>query len=317
MEKVIFDTDPGVDDAMALLFLHRHPGIGLAGITTVFGNAAVETTTRNALFLSERWGINAPVAKGAGAPLRADRKRRAFPTFIHGKNGLGDIDIPETVSRATDERPAHRFIVDMVKAHPGEVTLVAVGPLTNLALALEEAPEIASLVRRVVLMGGAFARNGNATPAAEANIHCDPEAADLVFTAAWPVVALGLDVTMQTVMTRGQMAEIAAEGGEVLRLLCDLSQFYMDFYSQRVLDGMVIHDSCACVYVVAPELFETRAGVVRVLCEGIAEGQTVLKPDGQHFGPSAWDGYPSQTVATGVRAGDVLALIRSTLTGRA
>ena len=317
MEKVIFDTDPGVDDAMALLFLHRHPGIDLIGITTVFGNASVETTTRNALFLCERWGIEAPVAKGAASPFAPERRQHAFPAFIHGENGLGGIDIPETITREADPRPAHRFIIDTVKANPGEVTLVAVAPLANLALALKEAPEIAGLVKRVILMGGAFAMPGNASPAAEANIHNDPEAADLVFTASWPVAAIGLDVTTKTVMTRGRLAQIAAEGGEALHLLNDLSQFYMDFYRHRVGDGMVVHDSCACVYAVAPELFETMSGAVRVLTDGIAEGKTVLKPDGMRFGPSAWDGHPSQTICTHIDASAVLELIRVTLLGQA
>ncbi|MCX8999779.1 nucleoside hydrolase [Rhizobiaceae bacterium BDR2-2] len=316
MEKVIFDTDPGVDDAMALLFLHRHPGIDLVGITTVFGNADVGTTTRNALFLAERWGIDAPVARGAASTFDPRRHQGAFPVFIHGENGLGNIDIPADIAAVPDPRPAHRFIIDTVKASPGEVTLIAVAPLTNLALAIREAPEIAGLVKRVILMGGAFAMHGNASPAAEANIHNDPEAADLVFTAAWPVTAIGLDVTTRTVMTRGELASIAAEGGEALHLLDDLSQFYMDFYRHRVGDGMVVHDTCACVFAVAPELFETRTGTVRVLTEGIAEGKTVLKPDGLRFGPSAWDGHPSQTICTHVDADAVLALIRKTLLGR-
>src|SRR6218665_2942434 len=115
MEKVIFDTDPGVDDAMALLFLHRHPAIDLIGVTTVFGNAAVETTTRNALFLAERWGIDAPVAVGAASTFLPSRSKAGFPTFIHGENGLGDIAIPDTLSGKPDPRPAHRFIIDMVK----------------------------------------------------------------------------------------------------------------------------------------------------------------------------------------------------------
>lgn len=317
MEKVIFDTDPGVDDAMALLFLHRHPAIDLIGVTTVFGNAAVETTTRNALFLAERWGIDAPVAAGAASTFLPSRSKAGFPTFIHGENGLGDIAIPDTLSGKPDPRPAHRFIIDMVKAYPGEVTLIAVAPLTNLALALKEAPEIAPLVKRVILMGGAFAMHGNVTPAAEANIHNDPEAADLVFTAPWPVTAIGLDVTMRTVMTRGELASIAAEGDEGLALLDDLSQFYMDFYRQRVGDGMVVHDTCACVYAVAPDLFKTETGAVRVVTEGIAEGQTLVKPDHFHFGPSAWDGHPSQTICTGIEAEAVLSLIRETLLGRA
>ena len=314
MHKVIFDTDPGVDDAMALLFLHHHPEIDLIGITSVFGNATIETTTRNALFLKREWQIDAPVAKGAGETFIPHRVTHAPPTFIHGDDGLGNIGVPEVTDVEPDPRPAHRFIVDMVRAHPGEVTLVAVGRMTNLANALKEDPEIVSLVREVVIMGGAFDTNGNVTPAAEANIHGDPEAADIVMTATWPVVVVGLDVTLKTVMTRQALADIRDAAGKRAQLLFDLSQFYIKFYEGRVQDGMVVHDSCACVYVVAPELFTTRSGPVRVVCGGIADGQTIQKPDGKGFGPSDWDGdLPSQKVCVDVDADAVLKLIHDTL----
>ena len=314
MHKVIFDTDPGVDDAMALLFLHHHAGIDLLGITTVFGNALIETTTRNALFLKREWKIDAPVAQGAGETFLPHRVSHAPPKYIHGDDGLGNIGVPEDIDLPLDPRPAHRFIIDTIRDNPGEVTLVAVGRMTNLANALKEAPEIVGLVKQVVIMGGAFAVNGNVTPAAEANIHGDPEAADVVFTATWPVVVIGLDVTMRTVMTRQALADIRdAAGSSRARLLFDLSQFYIKFYEGRVPDGMVVHDSCACAYVVAPELFATRSGPVRVVCGGIADGATIQKPDGRGFGPSPWDDLPSQTICTGIDAPAVLKLIHDTI----
>lgn len=313
MHKVIYDTDPGVDDAMALLFLHRHPDIDLLGITTVFGNASVETTTRNALFLKREWDIPASIAKGAHVTFDPLRKERAWPTRVHGNNGLGDIEVPETVDLPLDPRPAHQFIIDTVRAHPGEVRLVAVGRMTNLALALRQDPEIAGLIKDVVIMGGNFYVHGNVSPVAEANIHGDPEAADIVMAAPWKVTVVGLDVTAATVMTRPFLADMAAEGDQGLRLLNDLSQSYIDFYSHIVDDGMMVHDSCACVYVVAPELFETKTGAVRVVCGGIADGQTILKPDGRRFPPGEWDGLPSQTVCTAVQSERVLDLIRDTL----
>ncbi|MCL6708429.1 nucleoside hydrolase [Pseudomonas sp. R2.Fl] len=314
MHKVIFDTDPGVDDAMALLFLHHHPEIDLLGITTVFGNATIETTTRNALFLKREWKIDSPVARGAGETFIPHRVSHEPPTYIHGEDGLGNIGVPETIDLPLDPRTAPNFIVDTVRAHPGEVTLVAVGRMTNLANALKEDPEIVGLVKQVVIMGGAFDVNGNVTPAAEANIHGDPEAADVVFTASWPVVIVGLDVTTTTVMTRRQLADIRdAAGSSRAKLLFDLSQFYIKFYEGRVPDGMVVHDSCACAYVVAPELFTTRSGAVRVVCGGIADGQTIQKPDGRGFGPSDWDGIVSQKVCTGVDADGVLRLIHDTI----
>lgn len=313
MHKVIFDTDPGIDDAMALLFLHRHPDIDLIGVTTVFGNAPIEITTRNAQFLKQQWMIDAPVAQGAGKTLDPSRPDGHFPTFIHGDDGLGNIGVPETVDVPLDPRAAHHFIIDTVKANPGEVTLIAVGRMTNLALALKTDPDFAALVKEVIIMGGAFDINGNVSPAAEANIHGDPEAADLVFTAAWPVTVIGLDVTTKTVMTSSFLADMVKENGAAVQLLSDLSQFYINFYNMRTGDGMVVHDSCACVYLTNPELFETRSGAIRVVCGGLADGQTIQKPDGVTFPPGNWDGYPSQKVCTRIEPDRVLSVIRSAI----
>ncbi len=313
MHKVIFDTDPGVDDAMALLFLHHHPEIDLIGITTVFGNASVETTTRNALFLKREWGIDAPVAKGEGKTFNPTRNPVDWPVMIHGHDGLGNIDMPETIDLPVDPRPAHRFIIETVRAHPGEVTLIAVGRMSNLAYALKEDPEIATLAKQVIIMGGAFDVPGNITPAAEANIHGDPEAADAVMTAPWKVVVVGLDVTMQTVMTRKRLSDLIVTGGERLKLLSDISQFYIDFYGRHVADGMVVHDSCACIYLVAPHLFTTRSGAIRVVAGGIADGQTVQKPDSRAFPPGNWDDLPSQLACTGIDVDKAMTLLCETL----
>jgi purine nucleosidase len=318
MHKVIFDTDPGIDDAMALLFLHKHPEIDLVGVTTVFGNAPIDVTTRNALYLGEAWNIPAPVARGADETFDPKRGGSYWPTAIHGENGIGDVEIPNEITRTTDPRPAYQFIIDMVRANPGEITLIAVGRMTNLALVLKHDPDVAALVKDVIIMGGAFDINGNVSPAAEANIHGDPEAADLVFTAPWRVTVVGLDVTMQTVMTSGFLADMVATGPSEIKLLSDISQLYIGFYKQRVGDGMVVHDSCACVYLVRPDLFETRSGPIRVVCGGIADGQTIQKPDGRGFPPGHWDGHPSQRITVGVKSDGVLEVIRAALVeGRA
>ncbi|HEY0276323.1 MAG TPA: nucleoside hydrolase, partial [Paenirhodobacter sp.] len=256
MHKVIFDTDPGVDDALALYYLHRHPAVDLLAITTVFGNAPVALTTRNALFLKEAWGIGAPVAMGAAGPMAG--APGDWPTWIHGVDGLGNIDAPAPVT-APDPRPADQLIIDLVRAHPGAVTIVAVGRMTNLAQALRRAPDIAPLVKQVVIMGGAFGVPGNITPAAEANLHGDALAADLVFGAAWPVVAVGLDVTRQVEMSRADLAALAEAGGSGVALLRDLSQDYISFYEGLNHRGMVVHDCCACVLLTDPDLFGTRA----------------------------------------------------------
>ncbi len=320
MLKVIFDTDPGVDDAMALLYLHRHPGIDLVGVTTVFGNAPIEITTRNAQFLHQKWNIEAPIAKGAGRAYDDGRDAAHFAPVVHGEDGLGNIGVPLEVDHPLDARPAAQFIIDTVRADPGNVTLVAVGRMTNLALALKADPEIAGLVKEVVIMGGAFDVNGNVTPAAEANIHGDPEAADVVFTAPWKVTIIGLDVTLKTTMSSDYLAKMVEAGPSELKLLSDLSQYYIDFYRQRVgLDGMALHDSCACVYLTEPHLFEVRTGPVRVVCGGLADGKTIQAPDqGRKFVGSAWDGVPSQIICTGVQPDGVLEAIRAVLVeGRA
>uniref|UniRef100_A0A7S3L5G3 Inosine/uridine-preferring nucleoside hydrolase domain-containing protein n=1 Tax=Amphora coffeiformis TaxID=265554 RepID=A0A7S3L5G3_9STRA len=320
--KVIYDTDPGVDDAMGLLFLHHHPDIELLGITTVFGNAEIDVTTRNARYLHQEWKLKCPIAKGAGETFWPNRVSGDPPVHIHGHDGLGNVaknndDFFKLLEGAPplDPRPAAQFMIDTINANPPQtVSIVAVGRMTNLANALKIDPSIAERVQQVVIMGGAFDVKGNVTPAAEANIHGDPEAADVVCTAKWPLRCIGLDVTMQTIMTRTRLKEIADAAGKRGQLLFDVSQFYLDFYEGVVDDGMAVHDSCACAYVVAPELFQMRSGPVRVVCGGLADGMTIQKPDGKVFGPSpAWEKVPSQQVAIGIDAPAILKLIHDSI----
>lgn len=318
MHKVIFDTDPGIDDAMALLFLHASPAVELIGITTTFGNGTIETTTRNALYLADRFGIAAPVAQGAGGPLVGEAGEP--PTFVHGDNGLGDVALPSHISRIADPRPAHRLIVDLVRANPGEVEIVAVGRMTNLALALREDPGIASLVRQVVIMGGAFGFGGvlgNVTPAAEANIWGDPFAADEVTGATWPLVMVGLDVTQKTRMPTPYLRALANEAGEAGRFIWEISRYYEEFHLNGGVDSIYVHDSSAVAYLIDPSLFATRRGAIRVVTEGLAFGQTIQKPSGTGFPPSAWDNRPEHLICTDVDPEGVRRLYRSSLQGAA
>lgn len=307
---VVFDTDPGIDDAMALLFLRAQPTIKLLAITTVFGNAEVDVTTRNALYLTHRFGIDVPVHRGAAKPLSI--KRHPAPRAIHGEDGLGDVGAVRGFEGEPAAGEACDEIIRLVRANPGQVTILAVGPLANLAMALQRAPDIAGLVKDVVIMGGAFGwagKRGNVSPVAEANIFNDPHAADMVFTAAWPVTAIGLDVTSQSVLSAGQAADLASSAGEAGQFLWDISRGYEDIYRRHQgVDGCCLHDVAAAAWLVEPALFETRVGAVRVLTDGIGIGQTVQKPAEQHFGPSAWDGQPSQTVCV---AADNDRLVRS------
>lgn len=313
--KIIFDTDPGIDDAMALLFIEASPDLDLLAITTIYGNADIETTTRNALYLKQRFGLGAPVYKGTDKPLT--RPRNPSPTFVHGENGLGDVELTGLVPAQPETRPAYQAIIDITRKYPGEVTLVAVGPLTNLALALQADPEVTRLLKAVVIMGGAFGlagKPGNVTPVAEANIWNDPEAADQVFTAPWPLTAVSLDVTTQVVMSPTYMDALEASAGPAGQFLNEISKPYAAFYGER--DGVVgccVHDAAAAAYVIDPSLFSVRRGSVRVVTEGIALGQTCQKAEGELFGPSAWDDLPIQAVTVAVDEAGLLKLYAETM----
>lgn len=316
--KVIYDTDPGVDDAMALLLLARHKDVDLIGITTCFGNATIETTTRNALYLKQLFGIAAPVSRGAPGPLAEDAASEP-PTFVHGDNGLGNIPIPEVTATA-DPRPAAQLIIDLVRANPGEVTIIAVGRMTNLALAMRLDPGIVPLVKSVSVMGGAFGRNGhggNVTPVAEANISGDPTAADVVFGAGWPLTIVGLDVTHESVMTDDYMKALARDAGRDGQFLWDVSRFYAGFYTStgQTRSGFAVHDSSAVAYALHPEFFTVERGAVRVVSEGIARGQTILRPEGYFDHARDWDGRPSVNVCVGVDAAAFLKFYRDTVLG--
>ncbi len=317
MRKVIFDTDPGVDDAMALALLTRRPELELIGVTTVLGNAGIETVTRNALFLKDRLGFSAPVAQGSGVTLLGKHGQHAH--HVHGEHALGGIGIPHTLSSRVDGRRGHRMMIDLIRSFPGEVTIIAVGRMTNLARALDKDPEIARLVQGVIVMGGAFGTNGhsgNVSPVAEANIAGDPDAADAVFTAHWPVTIVGLDVTQEVVLGAALLDRLRDAGGELGRLLHELSQTYLGFHQRtRKLDGIFAHDSLAVAYAVDPTLFTLREGPVRVICGGLASGQTIQKPERPPFPTPAWDPHPSQYVCTGVDPARVLALIEQSFLG--
>ncbi|MEC3909799.1 nucleoside hydrolase [Sphingobium sp. CR2-8] len=298
---VILDTDPGIDDAMTFAFLRSRPDVVVKAITTVFGNADIATTTRNALYLADRFGMDAPVFRGAEHPLTIPR--RPVASHVHGHDALGDIGVSEHHVGEPAASCAHEQIVRMLRDNPGRVSILAIGPLTNLALALQADPGIAALARDVVVMGGAFGhgtRRGNVSPVAEANIANDPHAADVVLGASWPVTMVGLDVTAACILPSVRAKRIAASG-DTGQFLWDISRAYEQLYRQHDgLDGCCIHDVAAAAYLVSPGLFETSSGPIRVVTEGIAAGQTIQKPDRQSFPPGAWDDAPSQTVAVGI-----------------
>ncbi|MEV4565685.1 nucleoside hydrolase [Nonomuraea sp. NPDC049419] len=269
MKKVLIDCDPGIDDALALaLAAGSADDIDLVGITTVGGNVDLEFTTANALALREflRLG-DVPVTPGsAGALLR----RTVRATAVHGPTGLGDVVLPAP-SRGPSEGHAVDFIVDTLRAAPGEITLVAVGPLTNIALAVRREPRIVEWARDFVIMGGSYTR-GNHNPAAEFNMLADPEAAAIVFEAGWTVKMFGLDVTLTAAVT-SQVLDRMRPLGRLSDLLVPAAQYYGVVSAEG---GPAIHDAVAVAYVLRPTLFTCVPAVVKVETAGeYTRGMTV------------------------------------------
>jgi inosine-uridine nucleoside N-ribohydrolase len=256
-KRVLIDTDPGVDDSMAILLALASPEIEVEGLTTVFGNVGVETTTQNALSVLELAGRpDIPVAMGAGKPLMRENTSRGWQ--VHGRNGLGGVELPEPKAKP-DKRRAAQFIIDTIMENPGEITLVPLGPLTNVALAVATEPRIAENVKEVVLMGGAATVAGNASPVAEANIRNDPEAAHIVFHAGWPITMIGLDVTQQSVMSPEYLEALRGAEHPWTDFIYQITKHYLDFYrSVGINEGMPVHDSSALAYVIDPTLFVTK-----------------------------------------------------------
>jgi len=270
--KILLDCDPGLDDALALLLAHGDPNIELVAVTTVGGNVSVEKTTRNALELREYLGFTeVPVAAGAGEPLNGDTKNAEY---VHGEGGLGNVTLP-AASLAASAVHAVDLILETVRAAPGEIHLVATGPLTNIALALARDPQLTGLVASFTIMGGSYTR-GNATPAAEFNIYADPDAAAAVFAADWRVTMVGLDLTLQAIVDEGIVDRMHQLGRLGVELVAPLATFWTNPLDDD-WDGQALHDVCAVAWVARPDLFVTKPARVEVELEGrFTRGMTVV-----------------------------------------
>ncbi len=272
--RIILDCDPGHDDAIAILLAHGSPAIELVAITTVAGNQTLAKVTRNARAVAELAGIrDVPIAAGCLRPLV---REHATGADIHGESGLDGPDLPEPVE-PVDPRHAVDLIVETVMSEPAQsITLVPIGPLTNIALAVRREPRIAERVREVVLMGGAYHR-GNRTPVTEFNIGVDPEAAHIVFNEPWPLTMVGLEVTHQALATPDVLGRIAAIEGRAARFVLDLLDFYGGTYRERQgFAAPPVHDPCAVAYVIDPAVLTVRPTVVDVELSGrLTTGMTV------------------------------------------
>ncbi len=272
--KFIFDTDPGVDDAMAFLFAMASPELELVGVTTVFGNGGIETTTQNALRLVELVSrSDIPVTAGAARPLL--HPYVGAGARVHGSDGLGETRLPVPTG-APQPGHAAQFIIDTVMADPGRISLIAVGPLTNLALAVSLEPRIVQAVQQVVIMGGSALHPGNVTPVAEANIHNDSAAARIVFAAEWPLTMVGMDVTCATVMSPEYLQTLFTMGNKATDFIAKIVPFYLDFHRSRGEDGIYVHDSSAIAFALDSSLFKVKTAPVHIcVTEGRVDGQTI------------------------------------------
>jgi inosine-uridine nucleoside N-ribohydrolase len=273
--KVILDTDPGIDDAMAMLYLNACENLELLGITTTLGNASIENCTNNTLFLCEKFGIDAPVYRGANQGINGEVPKD-YPYFVHGINGLGDLTIKNT-KKSVEKSDAANFLLESAQDNSGEITIIAIGRLTNIALAISKDPMFANRVHQIIFMGGAARCNGNVTTWAEANIIGDPEAASIVFNSKIPLIMVGLDVTMQTKMSKLFLRTLTAKLQTLKKFLLAINTVYSGYYKEREgWDEFPVHDSSAIAYASNPEIFDTEEGLLNCLLEGEQRGRTVF-----------------------------------------
>jgi inosine-uridine nucleoside N-ribohydrolase len=304
MTRVILDCDPGHDDAIAILLALASPEVQLLGVTTVAGNQTLEKTTANAIRVLDHVGrTDVPVAAGAARPLVRELRVAAE---VHGESGLDGPELPAP-TRAPEAAHAVDWIAGALESRSDPVTLVATGPLTNVALFLARYPELAPRLERIVLMGGAVGQ-GNITPAAEFNIWVDPEAASRVFQSGLDLTMVGLDVTHQALM-RPAHAERLAAGGRAAKLVADLFAFFSRFHVREYAwEGSPVHDAVALAHVIDASLLTTvHRGVVIDTGPELSRGRTHVDLRGR-----TW--IPNCHVAVGIEAERFLELLISRLT---
>jgi len=302
---VVIDTDPGIDDSLAILLALASPEVDVVGITTVMGNGGVKNTARNAATICAVAGrTDIPIGIGADQPLV--RPYHGQGAGIHGADGLGGTGLGQAMPVPTE--PALTLLYRCADSYDGELVLITLGPLTNIALAVQARSSFVAKIRRVVCMGGAARLQGNATPVAEANIHNDPEAAAIVFGAGWPLTMVGLDVTEQTILDAAFLEHITGRESRTAAFLRAILPFYVAAHRSRGLgEAIFTHDPSAVAYVIDPGAFSTTPVSVKIETRGEwTLGATV--PDWQH----KWASTPTVAVATGVDSDRV----RGVLAGR-
>src|ERR1700687_2107354 len=278
-KRVIIDTDPGTDDAMAIILALNSPELKVEALTVVPGNVDARQGVENALKIVSLAGrCDVTVAGGAQHPLN---QKLFTAQFWHGKNGLANVELPASKCKA-DPRFGPDLIIEMVHKYPHEITLIPVGPLTNIALAVSKDPSIASLVKYIVIMGGSIT-GGNVNGAAEANIYNDPEAAQLVFNAGWIVTMVGSDVGERTLITRKHLAELQTSHGPESDFISKIAEFYLTRSEKSGYAGAAMYDPLAVGIALDPTLGTLKEMHVDVETKGeFTRGETVANRMGSN-----------------------------------
>jgi len=272
-KRIIIDTDPGIDDSLAILLALASPEVTLEGLTVVHGNSSTEQGVKNALsVLDLAKAGHIPVARGCELPL-------VQPSLLapetHGNSGLGYARLPEPVSRPVVQHGCD-FLIEQILSNPGEITLVAIGPLTNVALAIRKEPRIVGAVKEVFIMDGALRHEGNTTPLAEFNTYVDPHAAHIVYHSGMPITLTPLDVTYQCVLLASDVERIKEAQSDIPPFIADATRFYMEFHDEyQGIQGCVINDPLTLALTFAPELCDYEDHYVDVdLSGGVSMGKT-------------------------------------------
>jgi purine nucleosidase len=272
-KRLIIDTDPGIDDSLAILLALASPEITLEGLTVVSGNTTAAQGVLNALGVLELAGAGRiPVAQGVPIPLV---QPLLVASETHGENGIGYARLPLPHIKPIQQHGVD-WMIETILSSPGEVTLVAIGPLTNIAMAVRREPRLVGAIPEVIIMGGAIRAGGNTTPLAEYNTYCDPHAAHMVFHSGLPVTLVPLDVTYQAILTQADVQSLLEVSSPITRFIADATRFYMEFHDEyQKIAGCVVNDPLALALAFAPHLVDTEHLYVDVdISGGVSMGKT-------------------------------------------
>ncbi len=300
-KRILFDTDPGIDDSLAILLALASPELKVEGISVVHGNCSVDQALTNALSVLELVKANyIPVARGFELPL-------VQPSLLapetHGNTGIGYAQLPAPKTKAVNQHSVD-FLIEKIMSAPGEITLVCIGPLTNVAVAIRKEPRIIKAVKDVIIMGGAIRHEGNTTPLAEFNVYVDPHASHMVYHSGMPITLVPLDVTYECILTPDDVKRLQKINSPIPKFVAESTRFYMEFHNEyQKIAGCVINDPLALALTFAPELCDYEDHYVDVdISGGVSMGNTYA------------DFYkmtkrlPNMKVALGVRARDFIEL---------